>query len=236
MSAAWTPVLSGIVGSTAYGLAGPDSDVDRLAFAAAGTADLHGLHPPAGKRASRVTTGPDVTTHEIGKAVALLLSCNPTVNELLWLDSYETRTPLGDELIGLRTSLLHAKGVRDAYLGYATQQFKRLREHGRFPSNVAKRTAKHGRHLLRLCRQAQELHATGNLTLRVRDPWTFHEFGQRLVDQPERGLVAAENTLTATRDALESTTSALPEHPDEAAAEAWLRRARAHHYRQENAA
>lgn len=42
-----TVLLSGVVGSTAYGLAGPHSDVDRLGVFAVATAALHGLHPPA---------------------------------------------------------------------------------------------------------------------------------------------------------------------------------------------
>lgn len=48
--------------------------------------------------------------------------------ELVWLpdELYEVRTPLGDELIGIRGSFLSAQRVRDAYLGYATQQFRKL--------------------------------------------------------------------------------------------------------------
>lgn len=115
-------LLSGIVGSTAYGLAGPDSDVDRLGLYAAPTAHFHGLRPPTGRAASVVTTSPDATFHEALKYVTLALTVNPTVTELLWLPDhlYETRTALGDELIGIRGCLLSAKRVRDAYLGYAT--------------------------------------------------------------------------------------------------------------------
>jgi predicted nucleotidyltransferase len=51
-------LLSGIVGSVAYGLAGPGSDVDRLGVYAAPTVAFHGLRPP---RESVVTTEPDVT-------------------------------------------------------------------------------------------------------------------------------------------------------------------------------
>src|SRR5690606_31256568 len=92
-----TLLLSGIVGSVAYGLAGPDSDVDRLGVYAAPTTAFHGLHPPVGKAASKATTSPDCTLHEAGKFAALLLGGNPTITELLWLpdDLYEVRTPLG---------------------------------------------------------------------------------------------------------------------------------------------
>ncbi|HEU5352848.1 MAG TPA: nucleotidyltransferase domain-containing protein [Actinocrinis sp.] len=115
-----TVLLSGIVGSTAYGLAGPGSDVDRLGMYAAPTRELLGLHQP---RESHVTTKPDATFHEAGKAARLMLAGNPTATELLWLpdDLYETRTALGEEAIALRGAFLSAKRVRDAYLGYAAQ-------------------------------------------------------------------------------------------------------------------
>ena len=125
----WIPILGGIVGSTAYGLNGPDSDVDRMTFAAAPTATFHGLHAPTGRSATRVTHEPDSVTHEIGKACALMLQCNPSVIEMLWLpdELYETSTDLGRELIEIRSAFLSRQNVRNAYMGYATQQFKRLR-------------------------------------------------------------------------------------------------------------
>ena len=150
-------LLSGIVGSTAYGLAHEGSDVDRLGMFAAPTDDLHGLHPP---KESHVTTKPDSTLHEAAKWCRLALRGNPTVTELVWLpdELYEVRTPLGDELIGIRTTLLSAKRVRDAYLGYATQQFRKLESR-----DGDHRTAKHARHLKRLCHQGLELYTSGRL-------------------------------------------------------------------------
>ena len=87
-------LLSGIVGSTAYGLATEDSDVDRLGVFAAPTERLVGLHPP---QPSVVSSKPDATFHEAGKFAALALKVNPTITELMWLpdDLYETRTGLG---------------------------------------------------------------------------------------------------------------------------------------------
>ena len=49
-----TPLLEGIVGSTAYGLAGPHSDVDRLGVFAAPTRAFHGLYPPIDGRAKQI--------------------------------------------------------------------------------------------------------------------------------------------------------------------------------------
>jgi hypothetical protein len=220
-------LLSGIVGSTAYGLAREGSDVDRLGLFAAPTEQLHGLHQP---KDSHVTTHPDRTLHEAAKWCRLALGGNPTVMELVWLpgDLYEVRTLLGDELIGIRSSLLSAKRVRAAYLGYATQQFKRLydRGDGSFSADTRKRTAKHARHLMRLCRQGYELYATGRLQIRVEDPQAYFDFGERVA-----GDAMAALPLLKEHEALfDAARSPLPDQPDEAPVEAWLRRVRRRFY------
>ncbi|MGX1545048.1 nucleotidyltransferase domain-containing protein [Streptomyces adustus] len=217
-------LLSGVVGSTAYGLARPGSDVDRLGLFAAPTEDLHGLHGP---KESHVSTAPDRTLHEAAKWCRLALGGNPTVMELVWLpdELYEVRTPLGDELIGIRLSFLSAPRIRAAYLGYATQQFRKLqnRSAGPLSDEVRKRTAKHARHLKRLCTQGYELYATGRLTIGVDDPEGYHRFGEQVAADPETALPL----LRRFEEAFEETRSVLPERPDETAADAWLRRVRA---------
>jgi hypothetical protein len=220
-------LLSGVVGSTAYGLARQGSDVDRLGLFAAPTEELHGLRPP---KDSHVSTDPDRTLHEAAKWCRLALGGNPTVMELVWLpeELYEVRTPLGDELIGIRTSFLSAQRVRAAYLGYATQQFRKLlsRGDGSFSADTRKRTAKHARHLKRLCEQGYELYRTGRLTIRVEDPDAYHRFGERVAADPE----AAKPLLSRFETAFAETAGVLPEEPDATAAEAWLRRVRRHFY------
>ncbi|MFI6760458.1 DNA polymerase beta superfamily protein [Micromonospora sp. NPDC050417] len=213
-------LLAGIVGSTAYGLAGPGSDVDRLGLFAAPTVAFHGLHPP---QASIVTTSPDRTLHEAGKWCRLALSGNPTATELVWLpdDLYETRTDLGDRLISLRTAFLAAPRVRAAYLGYAGQQFRKLesRGDGTFSADTRRRTAKHALHLARLVHQGRVLYATGRLPIRLDHPRSFVDFGERVaageVDEARALLVEAERDFDTIR-------SPLPERPDEQAVESWL--------------
>ena len=232
MTVPGTILLSGIVGSTAYGLDHEGSDIDRLGTYAAPTVAFHGLHPPLGKDASYVTTAPDATYHEAGKLAALLLKCNPTVTELAWLAEYETRTPLGDELIGIRQSFLSAKAVRNAYLGYSTAQFQRLasRDDGSFSSDTRKRTAKHARHLWRLIQQGTDLNACGRLSVRLDAAQVSpcREFGEKVaagdLDIARAYLADAERHFDRDR-------SALPERPDTAAAEAWLLRVRREFYR-----
>ncbi|MGV9276822.1 nucleotidyltransferase domain-containing protein [Streptomyces griseosporeus] len=224
MTAVRNILLSGVVGSTAYGLAHEGSDIDRLGLFAAPTEELHGLRRPA---ESHVGTAPDRTLHEAAKWCRLALGGNPTVMELVWLpeELYEVRTPLGDELIGIRTSFLSARRVRDAYLGYATQQFRKLISRGA-TGESSRRTAKHARHLKRLCTQGFELYATGRLTIRVDDPDAYHRFGEQVAADP----TTAEPLLRRFEAAFDETSSALPDHPDERPAEAWLRRVRRRFY------
>lgn len=221
-------LLSGIVGSTAYGLAGPDSDVDRLGLFAAPTTSFHGLDFPT---ESVVSSKPDATFHEARKYCGLALGGNPTVSELMWLpdDLYETRHPLGDELIDIRQSFLSAKRTRDAYLGYATQQFKRLeaRGDGSFSADTRKRTAKHARHLLRLCAQGYELYASGSLRIRLDDPQRYLDFGERVAGGD---IDHARSTMAGYEAAFDEKPSVLPDEPNRAVVEAWLRSVRATFY------
>lgn len=215
-------LMSGVVGSTAYGLAHEDSDVDRLGIFAAPTRAFHGLSKP---NESIVGTDPDVTMHEAGKFCRLALNGNPTVMELLWLEEYETLTPLGQELIRIRSSFLSASRVRNAYLGYATQQFKRLGELE--DVTLPKRTAKHARHLYRLLIQGFELWQTGSLTLALPDPKIVHSFGTRVA---MGDIGHARQIMGDFENAFDVVPTVLPERPDEGAVEAWLYWVRDAHY------
>jgi predicted nucleotidyltransferase len=218
-----TVLLSGIVGSQAYGLATEESDTDRLGIYALPTTAFHGLREP---RESVVLTEPsDHTFHEVGKFCRLVLKGNPTVTELLWLpdDLYEVKRGLGDELIRIRGAFLSAPRVRAAYLGYARQQFDcLLKREGTFSSDLKNRTAKHARHLLRLLHQGFGLYSTGHLEIRLEDPTLFHEFGDAVALNPE----VAEEQLVAFEARFAQTPPALPKEPDVAPIEAWLQQVR----------
>ncbi|MFJ1538388.1 DNA polymerase beta superfamily protein [Micromonospora chalcea] len=217
-------LLSGIVGSVAYGLAGPGSDTDRIGVFAAPTVAFHGLRPP---RESVVTTDPDVTLHEARKYALLALSGNPTAIELMWLpeDCYETRTGFGDELIAIRSAFLSAPRVRDAYLGYASQQFRKLATRSA-DIGGRRRSAKHARHLARLLHQGRTLYATGVLEIRLADPEWFRAFGERVAG----GALDEAQALVADAEAeFDRIRSPLPERPDEETVERWLLAVRAAH-------
>ena len=226
-------LLSGIVGSTAYGLATEDSDVDRLGLFAAPTEKLVGLHPV---QQSIVSTKPDATFHEAGKFAALALKVNPTITELMWLpdDLYEVRSPFGDDLIGIRGAFLSRTAVRNAYLGYATQQFKRLenRGDGSFSADTRKRTAKHARHLYRLHAQGIMLWQTGHLTDRLPhgDAVLCRAFGDKVA---AGDLEAGRRVIAWAEHIFDTSQTPLPERPDEATVETWLQEVRRAYYRME---
>lgn len=216
-------LLSGVVGSTAYGLAGPDSDVDRLGVFAAPTLQLAGL----GKvRESVVTHEPDVTMHELGKWCRLALAGNPTVIELAWLpeELYETVTPFGFELVSLRSAFLCAPRVRAAYLGYTTQQFRRLEQRGdgAFSSDLRHRTAKHARHLARLLFQGLVLYSRGQLVVRL--PEHQVERCRGLGELAAAGdLDAVRRTLAEYEHEFARVRSPLPDRPNTDLVDRWLR-------------
>lgn len=232
MSEMWVEgtILGGVVGSTAYGMATADSDVDRLGVRLASVDELHGLHPPILRHNATISShDPDTVVHEALKFCHLALGCNPTVIELLWLDEYEVRTHEGDQLIELRSSFLSRRAVRKVYLGYATEQFRRLRERGgrSFSADTAKRTAKHARHMRRLLTQGCELLTTGRLRVRLTpgEAATTREFGERVaagdVEEADRQLRIAEDIMNAGESV-----SPLPAEPDRRAVERWLQNAR----------
>jgi predicted nucleotidyltransferase len=219
-------LLEGVVGSTAYGLAGPDSDVDRLGVFAAPTAAFHGLAMPA---ESHVTTKPDSTLHEARKYAALSLKCNPGVTELMWLPGYIVTSPLGERLVGIRGAFLSAPAVMGAYLGYARDQLKKLigRGDGRFDSDIPeRRSLKNAVHVARLAEQGEHLYATGVVAVRLPDPDKTRAVGRFLLENPDRGLVM----LQAAEERMKHAGSPLPDKPDTARVEAWLHAVRAEFY------
>lgn len=212
-------LLQGIVGSTAYGLAGPDSDVDRLGVFATPLDQILSLDPPAD---SIVTTKPDVTMHEALKMCRLLLKGNPSVTELLWLpeELYEVKTELGEQLIAIRSAFLSASQVRARYLGYARSQFHRLTKHGDGDETLdpRKHVAKHARHLLRLLDQGLVLYQTGEVQVRLANPQRYFDFGEMVARRPS----SAEEWLLRAEEQFDSAVSALPSEPNKELVEDWL--------------
>ncbi len=214
-------LLSGVVGSRAYGLNGPDSDYDRAAVHLRPTADFLGLKLPQLSDVHQGQVGDDSTSHEVGKFLNLVLACNPTASELLWLPEhcYETVTNEGRDLIRMRSSFLFAKGVRNAYLGYAHAQGKRVRRE--FATEG--RQEKAARHTYRLAVAGMHLWETGELLVRLpgdlRDQ--CFDFGRKVA----AGDVSLLDALLHDAEQVFERPTPLPDNNDVGrdAADRWLR-------------
>lgn len=163
-------ILQGTVGSTAYGLNHAGSDIDTLGTFVYHQDEYMRLRLP---EESIVTHEPDVTLHELRKFLLLCFKCNPTVTELLWLEEYTRNSYDGRELIFFRQDFLSERCVREAYLGYAGSQLKRLEDRDWH------RATKHAKHMARLTIQGHELYTTGNLTIRVDNPDWYKWFTEQ---------------------------------------------------------
>ena len=196
-------ILSGVVGSHAYGLARADSDVDTLGVMVAPTLEVAGLNwsPQKETITNASPFGDDQTFHEVGKFIRLALKVNPTISELLWLDDYTVKTELGMMLVEHRRYFLSEKYTRDAYLGYAKSQL------AKFQNLDFKK--KHARHALRLLNQGDSLLYTGHLNVRVEDPQVYWD-----LDEMTPGAVLELLTDKFTEYTEKTEPSALPEAPN----------------------
>lgn len=98
-------ILEGVTGSTAYGLATENSDVDIKGVYLLPTKKVLGLKfDPAHTTVDN--TDPDWVYHELGKFMKLVAGGNPTVSELLWLEEYTKLTPIGKLLVDNREIFL----------------------------------------------------------------------------------------------------------------------------------
>ena len=125
---------------------------------------------------------------------------------------------LEPKLSRIRHAFLSAPRVRDAYCGYASAQFHRLANEGRFESTYRARTAKHARHVRRLLDQGLQLYSTGELTVRLADPARYIAFGERAAADPE----SVRPAIAEAAEQFDRVRSPLPEYPDEAVVEQWL--------------
>jgi uncharacterized protein len=149
-----------VVGSRAYGLAGPDSDVDRRGFYLP-PADLHwSLHGVPEQLENAAT---QECYWEIQKFLALALRANPNVLECLYTPIVEHATPLAEELRSLRAGFL-SKLAYQTFNGYVLSQFKKLDQDQRAKGQIR---WKHVMHMLRLLLSGIALLREGELPVDV---------------------------------------------------------------------
>ena len=159
-------ILEGIVGSRAYGLDTETSDIDIKGIYLASTEKVLSMDWNSDKTTVD-NTDPDWVYHEVQKFMKLAMKGNPTITELLWLESYIQLEPIGQLLIDNREIFL-SNIIFKSYGGYALSQARDLnRRGGTYGSGRSNRYEKHTRHCFRLLYQGRELLETGKLTVRV---------------------------------------------------------------------
>lgn len=200
-----TPVLVGVGGSQSYGLATPESDVDYRGCFVVPTRDLFGLDKPAETWDRHLPV--DCQLHEVEKFLKLAMKANPTVLEVLWYSEWAVKTPIGDLILEHRDLFLSSL-IRNTHSGFARAQFNRLKDRGgSFSSDTAKRTEKHGRHLLRLVLQAERALTTGEFRITVDDPDRIFAFGklpyEHMIVQAERVISRVEECPSVLPDSVD---------------------------------
>ncbi len=201
-----TDLLTGVVGSRAYGIDNPDSDYDRMRVYCAPSDRFLGLR--GADVAQRVKSTQehhpsDTAVHEVGTFLAMCLDCNPAAMEILWLSEWDLLTRPGRLLVSLREDVLHAPGVRGTYGGYVRAQLKRSEQSGL--SNKALG------HALRLAWQGTDLLQTGRLRVRLPEPIRSHVLDIRA------GLTAesdARALIESFSRSLDRTDTVLPDKAD----------------------
>jgi hypothetical protein len=205
-----------ITGSRAYGLDHAASDVDRRGF----------YLPPADLQWSlagvpeQLESDSEEVYWELGKFLRLALKANPNVLECLYTPLVETCTPIAQELVDLRGIFL-SKHVHRTYDSYVLSQFKKLEQDLR---NQQELRWKHVMHLIRLLLSGITVLEEGFVPLsmdKYRDRLLAIRHGEAPWEDVERWRLTLHRRLD---DALART--ALPDHPDYAAANAFLIRAR----------
>lgn len=206
-------VYSCVVGSRAYGLAGPGSDTDRRGVFLAPADAFWGLDPgPTHRDGPRA----EELHWELARCLSLGLAANPTVLEVLWSPLVETLTPVGRQLLDLRPALLSRRAAH-TYGRYATAQMAKLSAHTARGQPVRWKQAMH---MLRLLRAGAHVLRTGQVLVDM-TPWRGELLAVRSGTVPWAEVVATSDRLRADLGAALAETP-LPAEPDRATVEAFL--------------
>ena len=153
-----------LVGSRAYGLERPDSDVDVRGVYQFNQRELFSL---VGAQDTFRREQPDFAAWEAGRFLRMAAKCNPQVLEMLYGPVLHT-DPVGELLLANRHLAL-SELVRAAYTGFAYRSFKDAARGNRGTSDPAQRR-KHLLHAFRLLDSGRQLLEHGEMDVRVSDP------------------------------------------------------------------
>lgn len=120
-----------IVGSHAYGMSTPTSDIDKKGIAIPHLDHILGLHP---FEQHEITA--DYTIFSLQKFIRLASDCNPNIIEMLYTDESDITFmhPVGVLLRDNRELFLSSK-IKFTFSGYAFSQLQRIKNHQRWINN-----------------------------------------------------------------------------------------------------
>jgi uncharacterized protein len=151
-----------VIGSQAYGLADDESDTDYRGI----------FLPPAELHWSLYGVPDQLECHdteehywELQRFLVLALKANPNVLECLYTPLVETKTPLAEELLEMRSIFL-SRLVYQTYNGYVMSQFKKMQTDLRNQGAVK---WKHVMHLIRLLISGIDVLRQGIVSVRVEE-------------------------------------------------------------------
>ncbi len=206
-----------IVGSRAFGLDNDESDTDRRGIFLP-PAELHWSLYGVPEQIDREHSQEQYW--ELQRFLVLALKANPNVLECLYTPIVESITPLGEELLAMRSSFLSRLAFQ-TYNGYVASQFKKMQTDLRIKGAVK---WKHVMHLIRLLLSGITLLRDGIVPIRVdehRETLLAIRRGELGWDETERWRLELHRQFD---EAVQSTR--LPDRPDYARANALLLRAR----------
>ncbi len=206
-----------VTGSRAYGLENEASDTDLRGVYLAPAAMHWSLFGAPGQFED---SDGQWVVWELQKFLTMALKANPNVLECLYSPLVDRITPLGEELLALRSRFL-SRMIFQTFNGYALSQFKKLEQDRRNRGEVR---WKHAMHLLRLLLSGTAALREGHVPVRV-EAHRERLLAVKRGELPWEEVDAWRLALHADFDRAMGET-ALPERPDYEAANQFLLRAR----------
>ena len=206
-------ILAVVVGSRAYGLAGPGSDHDRRGVYAAPTRLFWALDKPPTH-----LDGPaeEQFSWELERFCTLALQANPTVLEVLWSPLRTGVTADGEHLLATRQAFL-SRRVAATYGAYARDQLRHVEARR---ARTGQTNHKQAMHMIRLLLAGAHVLRTGEVLVDV-SPLRTRLLAVRHGELAWEAVAGwADELLAELAEA--ARTTALPEAPDRAAVDTLL--------------
>lgn len=210
------PILNVLVGSRAHNLARPDSDYDFRGVFVVPTVDLLALGKNT-KTTQWIEGKIDDTSWELGHFLNMAIHCNPNILDVFRADPIPLEiedtlaAATGALLLRLWPHVVSRRQARDAFLGYAHNQFKKMMDQEAVDTP---RVWKYGTTYLRVLQQGVELQLTGAYSLAIEDPAWRDQLRAVREGRCSRGEIIDNAVAAQARLYSAETQSVLPDAPD----------------------